>query len=80
MDAAEQFIADTRALLELVGVRQYELARRLGISAKHLNFLLNGKVRMTLDHAEAIASALGCDLEVRFVLRHATETPSGAEP
>lgn len=74
VSASEQFIADARAALRLTDVRQYELAAQLGVTPKHMNQLLKGKVRMTVDYAEAIADALGFDLDVRFVLRHADES------
>lgn len=77
MTAAEQFAADARAAMRIAAVWQYELAGRLGVTPKHLNQLLKGKVRLRLDHAEAIADALGYDLDVRFVLRHAPSDADG---
>lgn len=71
MSAAEQFVADARAAMRLGDVRQYELAAQLGITPKHLNQVLKGHVRLTVDMAEQIVAELGYDLDVRLVLRHA---------
>jgi plasmid maintenance system antidote protein VapI len=74
--AEERFVELVHMAQGLACVRQYELAERIGVSPKHMNHLLKGKVRMTISQAERIADVLGYDLEVRFVLR----PPRKAEP
>lgn len=67
---AEQLLADVRGLMRLACVRQYELAERLGISAKHMNQIFTGKVGLTFDMADRIADALGCELDASLRIRH----------
>ena len=75
MNAAAQFIADAQELMRLAAVRQYELAARLGITPKHMNQLFKGKVRMTMDQADAIAAALGYRLVLGFTFAPAEPEP-----
>jgi plasmid maintenance system antidote protein VapI len=66
VSTAKQFVTDAQELMRLAAVRQYELAERLGITPKHMNQLFKGKVRMTIDQADAIAAALGYRLTLGF--------------
>jgi predicted transcriptional regulator len=50
--------------LRAAGVSQAEVARTLGITAKHMSQMLTGKAPLSLAWADEIAAACGRDLVV----------------
>jgi transcriptional regulator with XRE-family HTH domain len=55
---------EIRLALALNNVSQAELARRLGLSKKHVNQMLTGKTAVSLDMAEQMLGAVGWTLLV----------------
>lgn len=54
--------------MRLHGVTQVELARRTGYSTKHVNQVLQGRVRLSIALAEEFAEAIGCLFVAWFVI------------
>jgi transcriptional regulator with XRE-family HTH domain len=67
MAATTQLRAIILAALKAQRVRQVELARRTGLTEKHISQVLSGKCGLSLDVAEAMLAALGLDLVVSVV-------------
>jgi transcriptional regulator with XRE-family HTH domain len=61
---AEDVREQIRLALRIAGVCQAELARRLGLSEKHISQLLTGRSAISLDMAERILDAVGYTLVV----------------
>ena len=49
--------------MEQHGLSQTELAKKAGVSIAHLNKVLNGKFRLGISTARALASAFGIDAD-----------------
>lgn len=56
------------AVLKAQGVSQAELAARAGLSAKHVNQVVNGKTSLTADTAEALEFATGVGARIWLTL------------
>lgn len=65
--APETLRSQVRTALGASPVSQAEAARRLGLSAKHMNQMLTGKAPLTLAWAEKILSLCGRKVEIRVV-------------
>lgn len=65
--APETLRSQVRAALTASPVSQAEAARRLGLSAKHMNQMLTGKAPLTLAWAEKILALCDRRVEVRVV-------------
>lgn len=48
-----------REILETSGITQAGLAREMGVSQKHMNFVVQGKSRITVQFAVRLERALG---------------------
>lgn len=61
-----------KELLEDRGMKQKELAARMGMSEKHISRLINGEVQLTMDTARRLEMVLGpeaqfwCNLEILY--------------
>lgn len=62
--ADEELWRQTRAAIEESGISQAEIARQLGLSAKHLNQMLLGHAPMSLMWAEGILGLCGHQLVI----------------
>ena len=51
------------------GVRDYQVAERLGVTKQSYSVMKNMKGSINMGNVEAIANALGYDVEIRFVKR-----------
>lgn len=60
--AMAKFIKLKQAIVG-TGMNQEQFAQSLGISATHLSAILNGKRPKYLDHAQAIAHAVGMTVD-----------------
>lgn len=61
-DMADQI----RGIMKERGIRQYELAERMGVSGSRVSQILAGDSNPTLQTLAAIAVALGQDVKIRF--------------
>ena len=64
LDVNEQLIA----MMERLGVKRSELARRLGVSRAHITQVLEGQPNMTVRTLCKIATAVGLDIKVQLTL------------
>lgn len=55
-----------KVLLIKTGIKQVELAHRLGLSPSHFSCIVNNYLRPTKSEAEAICSALGVKFKALF--------------
>lgn len=62
--AEDELRTQIRATLAAVGMSQAEVARRLGLSNKHLNQMITGRASLTLGWAENILATCGMRLIV----------------
>lgn len=62
--AEDELRTQIRATLAAVGISQAEVARRLGLSNKHLNQMITGRASLTLGWAENILATCGMRLVV----------------
>jgi plasmid maintenance system antidote protein VapI len=53
-----------RAALAATGTSQAAIARRLGLTQKHLSHMLTGRASLTLPWAERILAAIGMHIEI----------------
>ena len=65
MTLADEVRAEVRTALHETRTSQAELARRLGMSSKHVSRVLTGNAAMTLGLADAMMGALGGVMTVR---------------
>ena len=64
LDINEQLIA----MMERLGVKRSELAKRLGVSRAHITQVLEGQPNITVKTLCKIATAVGLDIKVEFTL------------
>lgn len=56
--------AAVRREMKKAGINQAEMARRIGITAKHISQMLTGKTDGRVEHWAAIAAVLGMDWQL----------------
>jgi transcriptional regulator with XRE-family HTH domain len=59
-----------------VGITQAELARRLGTSPPYVSMIESGASNLTVGQMSSVASALGVEMRVDFVVHEARQEPS----
>jgi transcriptional regulator with XRE-family HTH domain len=65
-DSARQLVLD---VLEKTNMRQVEVARRMGLTPKHVNQVLRGRVNMTLAVLDGMLHVCGYRLVLKAVER-----------
>jgi DNA-binding transcriptional regulator YdaS (Cro superfamily) len=69
--AEDDLRTQVRATLAATCISQAEAARRLGLSAKHLNQMITGRAPLSLGWAEAILAT--CGMRLVISLAHDTQ-------
>ncbi len=68
-EAAYKVARELLRLRKRQGLSQSEVARRAGLKQPAIARLESGAVRPTLDTIQRVARALGCEVEVKLVVR-----------
>jgi len=66
-DARDSMRAQVKTAVETAGLNDADVARHLGISAKHVSQMLTGQATLTIGWAEKILALCGQRLEIRAV-------------
>lgn len=72
MNAEDELRTLVKDALRAAEMSQAEACRRLGVSTKHLNQMLKGRVPLSLAWAERILATTGRDLRITTVRRRRT--------
>lgn len=62
--AEVRLLAAVRALVDESGIKQIHIARKLGVSPKHMSALLTGKAPLSISWAEQVVAACGRSLDI----------------
>jgi plasmid maintenance system antidote protein VapI len=78
-DSSDTLRAQIQAAVKASGLKQIWIAERLGVSQKHLSQMLLGRVVLTLDWAQRIASVCGHRVTVTVApVEHHDDCPACA--
>ncbi len=69
LNAEDQVRAAIRGALDVAGITQTELARRIGMSQKHVSQVLTGKTGLSLALADRMLAAIGSRLRMTVEAR-----------
>jgi transcriptional regulator with XRE-family HTH domain len=69
LDLRQQFIRLAKQRMKALGLTQRELAQRLGVQRPYVSRLLSGRHSPRADVMQKVAEALGCEPELKFLLR-----------